>query len=197
MHISKINIVSTRRPFKKSIKKPNRSLYVSKELYGSIPKTDFNFFQWKFVNGDDQLNSSSVSELDLHSFGNSCLPPYPHPQETTLVTVPTDSSVLTNHDGARPGLYSCHSLEFPTLGKRWTFACCVRQILSFKKGISWTHTRKTHIFQKARLTSNKMVHKKRNLCLAQLFIPFHLVWSVLLRVLASKTTSFWLAVDHF
>ena len=132
MHISKIIIVSTRRP----LKKPGRSLSVSKVYMDPSQKLTLTFFQWKFVNGDDQLNSSSVSELDLHSFGNSCLPPYPHPQATTLVTVPTDSSVLTNHDGARPGLYSCHSLEFPTLGKHLTIECCVRQILSFKKGIS-------------------------------------------------------------
>ena len=48
-----------------------------------------------------------------------------------------------------------------------------------------------HIFQMAQVTSNKMVHKKRHHFLAQFSIPFHMVWSVLLRVLAQKTT-FWL-----
>ena len=48
-----------------------------------------------------------------------------------------------------------------------------------------------HIFQMAQVTSNKMVHKKRHNFLAQFSIPFHMVWSVLLRVLAQKTT-FWL-----
>ena len=46
-------------------------------------------------------------------------------------------------------------------------------------------------FQNAYVTSNKMVHKKRHHFLAQFSIPFHMVWSVLLRVLAQKTT-FWL-----
>ena len=48
-----------------------------------------------------------------------------------------------------------------------------------------------HIFQMAQETSNKMVHKKRHHFLAQFSIPFHMVWSVLLRVVAHKTT-FWL-----
>ena len=46
-----------------------------------------------------------------------------------------------------------------------------------------------HIFQNALVTSNKMVHKKRHHFLAQFSIPFHMVWSVLLRVLAQKTPS--------
>ena len=36
-----------------------------------------------------------------------------------------------------------------------------------------------------------MVHKRRHHLLAQFSIPFHMVWSVLLRVVAQKTT-FWL-----
>ena len=44
-----------------------------------------------------------------------------------------------------------------------------------------------HIFQKAEVTLNKMVHKKRNHFLAQFSMPFHMVCSVLLQVLASKT----------
>ena len=44
-----------------------------------------------------------------------------------------------------------------------------------------------HIFQNGQVTSNKMVHKKRHHFLAQFSIPFHMVCSVLLRVLASKT----------
>ena len=39
----------------------------------------------------------------------------------------------------------------------------------------------------AQVTSYKMIHKKRHHFLAQFFIPFHMVCSVLLRVLASKT----------
>ena len=50
---------------------------------------------------------------------------------------------------------------------------------------------KSHIiFPNAQMTSNKMVHKKRHHFLAQFSIPFHMVWSVLLQVLAQKTT-FW------
>ena len=45
-----------------------------------------------------------------------------------------------------------------------------------------------HIFQNVQVTSNKMVHKKRHHFLTQFSIPFHLVRSVLLRVLAQKTT---------
>ena len=48
-----------------------------------------------------------------------------------------------------------------------------------------------HIFQNVEVTSNKMAHKKRHHFLAQFSIPFHMVCSVLLRVLAQKTT-FWL-----
>ena len=48
-----------------------------------------------------------------------------------------------------------------------------------------------HIFQNTQVTSNKMVHKKRHHFLAQFSMPFHMVWSVLLQVLAQKTT-FWL-----
>ena len=44
-----------------------------------------------------------------------------------------------------------------------------------------------HIFQNAQVTSNKIVHKKRHHFLAQFSIPFHMVWSVLFRVLAQKT----------
>ena len=49
-----------------------------------------------------------------------------------------------------------------------------------------------HIFQNAQVTWNKMVHNKRHHFLAQFSIAFHMVWSVLLQVLAQKTT-FWLA----
>ena len=48
-----------------------------------------------------------------------------------------------------------------------------------------------HIFPNAQVTSNKMVHKKIHHFLATFSIPFHMVWSVLLRVVAHKTT-FWL-----
>ena len=47
-----------------------------------------------------------------------------------------------------------------------------------------------HIFQKAQVNSNKMVHKKIYHFLAQVFMVFHVVWSVLFRVLAPETT-FW------
>ena len=64
--------------------------------------------------------------------------------------------------------------------------------------INWTHTQVCahfhtcdHIFQNAQVTSNKMVHMKRHYFLAQFSTPFHMVWSVLLRVLAQKAT-FWL-----
>ena len=46
-----------------------------------------------------------------------------------------------------------------------------------------------HIFQIGQVTSNKT--QKRHHFLAQFSIPFHMVWSVLLRVVAQKTT-FWL-----
>ena len=45
----------------------------------------------------------------------------------------------------------------------------------------------SHIFQNGQVTSNKMVHKKRHHFLAQFSMPFHMVHSVLLRVLAQKT----------
>ena len=48
-----------------------------------------------------------------------------------------------------------------------------------------------HILQMAQVTSKKVVHKKRHHFLATFSIPFHMVWSVLLRVVAHKTT-FWL-----
>ena len=44
-----------------------------------------------------------------------------------------------------------------------------------------------HILQNNQVTSNKMLHRKRHHFLAQFSIPFHMVCSVLLRVLASKT----------
>ena len=46
----------------------------------------------------------------------------------------------------------------------------------------------SHIFQNAKLTGNKMVHKKRYLFLTQFSIPSHMVCSVLLQVLAQKNT---------
>ena len=48
---------------------------------------------------------------------------------------------------------------------------------------------KTHIFQNAQVTFNKMVHDKKHYFLEQFSIPFHMVWSVLLRVLAQHTLS--------
>ena len=45
--------------------------------------------------------------------------------------------------------------------------------------------------QNAQVTSSKMVHKKRHYFLTQFSKPFHMIWSVLLRVLAQKST-FWL-----
>ena len=56
--------------------------------------------------------------------------------------------------------------------------------------IQWLEQLTTHIFQNAQVTWTKMVHKKRHCFLAQFSIPFHMVWSVLLRALAQKTT-FW------
>ena len=44
-----------------------------------------------------------------------------------------------------------------------------------------------HILQNTQVTSNKMLHRKRHHFLAQFSILFHMVCSVLLRVLASKT----------
>ena len=44
-----------------------------------------------------------------------------------------------------------------------------------------------HILQNGEVMSNKMVHKKRHPFLAQFSIPFHMVWSVVLLVLTSKT----------
>ena len=44
-----------------------------------------------------------------------------------------------------------------------------------------------HIFQNAQVTSNKIVHKKKHHFLGQFSIPFHMVRSVLFRVLTSKT----------
>ena len=47
----------------------------------------------------------------------------------------------------------------------------------------------THIFQKAKVTSNKMVQKRNHfLALAQVFIPFDMLWSRGESVIASKTT---------
>ena len=45
----------------------------------------------------------------------------------------------------------------------------------------------SHILQNAHVTSNKMVHKKRHLFLAQFSIAFNMLCSILLRVVASKT----------
>ena len=47
----------------------------------------------------------------------------------------------------------------------------------------------SHILQNAHVTSNKMVHKKLHHFLAQFSVPFHIVCSVLLRLFAqvSKT----------
>ena len=47
-----------------------------------------------------------------------------------------------------------------------------------------------HILQNAQVTSIKMVHKKRYHFLAQFSVPFHMVCSGLLRVLAQKITTF-------
>ena len=69
-----------------------------------------------------------------------------------------------------------------TLWTIWTL--CIRE-KDFSSDI------KVHISQMAQVTSNKMVHKKRHHFLATFSIPFHMVWSVLLRVVAHKTT-FWL-----
>ena len=44
-----------------------------------------------------------------------------------------------------------------------------------------------HILQNAQVTSNKMIHKKGRNFLAQFSFPFHMVCSILLQVLASKT----------
>ena len=55
-------------------------------------------------------------------------------------------------------------------------------ILAYKASID-----ASQIFQNTQVTSNKMVHNKRHHFLAQFSMPFHMVWSVLLRVLASKT----------
>ena len=43
-----------------------------------------------------------------------------------------------------------------------------------------------HILQNSQVTSNKMVYKQRHHFLAQFYIPFHMMCSVLLRVIASK-----------
>ena len=44
-----------------------------------------------------------------------------------------------------------------------------------------------HILQNNRVTSNKMFHRKRHHFLAQFSIAFHMLCSILLRVVASKT----------
>ena len=45
-----------------------------------------------------------------------------------------------------------------------------------------------HIFQKAWLTSTQMIRKVGAFFLTQFLMSFHMVWSVLLQVLASKAT---------
>ena len=62
--------------------------------------------------------------------------------------------------------------------------CFTLQHLHFQV---FKHRKAAHILQKTQVTSYKMVHKKRYHFLAQ----FYMVCSVLLRVLAQKTT-FWL-----
>ena len=44
-----------------------------------------------------------------------------------------------------------------------------------------------HVLQNAQVAGIKMVHKKRHLFLAQFSIAFHMLCSILLRVVASKT----------
>ena len=46
------------------------------------------------------------------------------------------------------------------------------------------------IFQKAKVTFNKMVHQKRNNVLEWFIVSFHMV--VLLQMLAPETSAFWL-----
>ena len=50
----------------------------------------------------------------------------------------------------------------------------------------WIWAGQWHILQKAQVTPNVMVHKKRHHFLTQFSIPFHTMCSVLLQVLASK-----------
>ena len=68
------------------------------------------------------------------------------------------------------------------------FPClrCTEELHIFAK--PWLLRMSTeHILQNAQVTSNKMAHRKRHHFMAQFPIPFHMVCSIQLQVLASKT----------
>ena len=77
-----------------------------------------------------------------------------------------------------------------------TTLCCPRYghkfMFSLKGKVRILLVIVVHIFQNAQVTWNKMVHKKRHHFLAQFSISFHIVWFVLLRVLAPERPYGWL-----
>ena len=101
----------------------------------------------------------------------------------------TNGRRLAGYRITKPNIMSSHSSEIFYVDRK---GCSFEYLQIFRSHICSSYEIiPCHIFLNAQGTWNKMVHKKRHSFLAQFSIPFHMVWSVLLRVLAQKNT-FWL-----